>query len=379
MPETPLTKYYESTIQEGPCDTNECIAVLTTDRVDRDREVVVAAGGRLENFRANPVVMYGHAKGLPSEGEVGLPVARNLWVKPTRDGRGLVGKHAFDLDDAFSFRVCGKAKRGFLNTHSITFRPIKYGPPTKDEIAKRPDWGEAKTIYREWELIEYSIVAMPSNVDAVTLAKRGKTMPDEPVAAETTAETTPPDAETVAKSDDPGPSGGGTSSNPDGADNTSGSGSGKAARRAAEEMDGDDDEDDDDREPPPKRGDHVKCRAPHFKGCGVVQSVHKGEMVPDVDEDMYGSKDAPACRVKACKQKDGGCSPTAVHKAVLMGHVEKCDMGRPKRKAAPAPEPGWTEADKAAYKASLMADPGFKSRVDEAVKREFQAALGKTV
>ncbi len=169
-----VTKYYQSSVQDGPCGPSEVIALITTDRVDRDREVVVPSGVRLANYQANPVVMYGHAKGKPIEGDAGLPVGKNLWIKPSRDGRGLVAKHSFDLDHAFSKGVCGKAKGGFLNTYSITVLPIRQARPTAADLAAHPHWRGADNVIWESELVEYSIVAMPANVDAVTIAKERK-------------------------------------------------------------------------------------------------------------------------------------------------------------------------------------------------------------
>jgi hypothetical protein len=377
-----LTKFYESTVQDGPVGPGECIVVLTTDRCDRDGEVVLASGGILDNYRRNPVVMYGHAKGTPEEGEAGLPVGKNVWIKPTRDGHGLVGKHVYDLDDSFSARVCGKAKRGYLNTHSITFLPIEYGPPTREEIARRPDWAKAKRVYRKWELVEYSVVAMPANVDAETLAKRGKTMGDEQakgaadpvsevpgdgqggaVAPQDAVPDVPPDAEDAA-----------AGAAPD-AD--------EVAKAFDPDDDGDDDSDghDEPEDEPVKRGDHVRCKAPHCKGHGMVVSVHKDGMVPDVDEDIHGSKSAPACRVKMYKAVSGGHVPTAIHKGMMVAHVEKLDKPlSPPKKAksalAVAPEPvRWTPTEKAAYLNARLTSPDLLTRVMGAVQERIDVRL----
>ena len=368
MPDLPahLTKYYESVVQEGPCASNEVICLLTTDRVDRDKEVVVPSGGVFTNYNANRIVMYGHASGKPSEGEVGMPVAKNLWIKATRDGRGLVGKHAYDLDDPFSFRVCGKAKRGFLNTHSITFLPIEFGPPTKEEIAKHPHWAEAKTIYRKWELIEYSVVAMPANVDAVTLAKRSKPMEETPeaVADETPAETT--EEPTTALEPQPEP-----------------------VSKAHAEPDGDeggpdvDDDGDGEESLPLRQGHFAKCVGGSHKGmCGKIASVHRGEMVPDVDDDVRGTKAEPAARLCCYKRMGEGHVPTEHHVGVLMSHLERIeDLKAPKKrqaKAAPVGPKRWTEAERQAYLMAKTANAGFDGLLAHAIQDVIETRiLGK--
>ncbi len=178
----PITKTFESAVQEGPCGADEVISIITTDKVDRDMEVILPGGINLTDYRSNPIVNWGHAKGLPTEGEVGMPIGRNLWIKPSRDGHGLVAKTAFDTNDPFAKRVRDKVKGGFLHSWSITFIPRSFGPPTREEIQRRPDWANARRIYREVDLVEYSSVGAPANTDAVTIAKATK--PDDEGAAE---------------------------------------------------------------------------------------------------------------------------------------------------------------------------------------------------
>jgi len=359
MPDTaPLVKYYESTIQDGPCAANEAIGLITTDRVDRDGEVVVPGGIDLTEYRRNPVVMYGHAEGKPSEGEAGFPVGQSLWIKPSRDGSGLVAKHAFDTEDDFAARVCGKVKRSVLKCYSIRFLPVEFGRPTREEIDKHPAWAKAKTVYRKTKLLEYSVVAMPANVDAVTLAKRGKSVEETEAAAEAVA-TLIEDETPIVAADEP------------------------VSKAAAEPEDADEDEAEDEAEAPPlKRGDHVRCMAKHCKGHGVVASVHKGEMVPDVEEDLYGSHEEPAARVKMYKRVDGGYQPTSVHKGVSCKDLAACDElkppGKPKKKATPPSEPPWTPGEAGAYQASVLKSPAFRTRLADRVNEMFEVkVLGK--
>jgi hypothetical protein len=60
---------------------------LSTEAIDRDKEVVRSAGMNLSVYRGNPVVTLGHNYGQP-------PVGRSLWQKRARDGErvGIKGK-----------------------------------------------------------------------------------------------------------------------------------------------------------------------------------------------------------------------------------------------------------------------------------------------
>jgi phage head maturation protease len=166
-----VTKNFDSILENGKLGPGEVIAIINTDRVDRDREVVLPSAFQLGDYRRNPIVQYGHARGLPMEGEHGMPVGTNLWIKPTSDGHGLIAKTKFDIDDPFAARVYGKVRREVLRSWSVTFIPHESGPPTAEEIRRRPDWANAKTVYRRVTLVEYSVVGAPANVDAITVAK----------------------------------------------------------------------------------------------------------------------------------------------------------------------------------------------------------------
>jgi len=380
MPAKPesLTKFYDIAVETGDCGPSAVIAVITTDRVDRDGEVVVPSGGILKNYlgdrpgTGNRIVMYGHAKGRPEEGEAGLPIAKTKWLKPTRDKTGLIARYQFDMDDPFSFRICGKVKRGFLGSHSITFLPIEYGPPTAEEIRARPDWKNAKCIYRKWELIEFSIVAVPANVDAVTLAKQRRlSMSD---TESVTAEVTATEVEEKALGENTGILGG--LAVPD--EHVDEENVRKNDKNTAEDEPEPDPEDLEEVEQV-KRGDHVKCKAPHCKGYGVVKSIHKGEMVPDTEDDVYGSKDEPACRVQLYKKMGDGFAPTEHHRGLLCKHCEKCDTLKPpsKKKGCATTREGWTDEQRAAYKAALMASEGYKKAVENAVTYQLAVKVGK--
>lgn len=151
------------------------VATINTDAIDRYRTVIVPGGGKLDNYRKNPVVLCNH------NGE-SLPIGKNLWIKA--DGkRKLVAKTQFlpEGKDETADKVFDLYDLGFLNAWSISFDPIEYGPPTPDEVRKRPDLAECRCVYRTWDLLEYSAVTIPGNPEAVRAAHaRGLALPGWP-------------------------------------------------------------------------------------------------------------------------------------------------------------------------------------------------------
>lgn len=139
------------------------IATINTDIVDRYRTVILPSGGQLDNYRKNPVVLLNH---------YGSIVGKNQWI--VNRGGKLVAKTVFmgrELSEEAD-QVFRMYQEGYMRGFSISFAPDPdaSSKPTKEELAARPDWDGARTIFRKWELIEYSAVTVPANPDALAEA-----------------------------------------------------------------------------------------------------------------------------------------------------------------------------------------------------------------
>ncbi len=136
--------------------------------------------------------------------------------------------------------------------------------------------------------------------------------------------------------------------------------------------DGDENADeDDDNDGPIRKGHSVKVVKGSYKGMvGKVRSVHRGELVPDVQDDVIGTKAEPAARVCCYKAMGDGHKETAHHIGVLCKHLEKTDDLKPPKRgkgAAPAePEPEPVEL-------GFTLDPA-EVRTDEQVRAERDRA-----
>lgn len=139
--------------------------MASTESLDRQGDVLVSTGAKLDNYRRNPVVLWAHDYSR-------LPVARSLDIQPV-PGVGLRATMEFAPAgvDPFIDAVRSLWDRGFLNAASVGFQPI----------AGTPD-GAGGTRYTDWELLEFSIVPIPANPDALRLAygaevqKRGRVL-----------------------------------------------------------------------------------------------------------------------------------------------------------------------------------------------------------
>jgi|GEM_PF-4561487 len=78
--------------------------------------------------------------------------------------------------------------------------------------------------------------------------------------------------------------------------------------------------------------DFVKISAPHHKGYGQVKSIHQDGFVPDVDEDVRGTRKEPAARVKCFKTMGDGHAPTDEHLGCKCKHLTKCAPLKPPSK-----------------------------------------------
>lgn len=160
---TRATPFATELVEGERCD----VSVISSPALDRDREIVVATGIDLTQFRSNPVVTFAHRYDE-------LPVGRCLWIK--HEGDRLKAKTRYTprptdwkgdwLPDAIWHMV----KCGDLNGKSIGFLPLDGGPPTADEIKRFPQWKEAKWVYRKSMLLEYAVAPVQSNPDALVEA-----------------------------------------------------------------------------------------------------------------------------------------------------------------------------------------------------------------
>ena len=128
-------------------------ATIFVNKASRDGVVIEPAGMDFGGYGKNPVVLYAHDLTGRTQ-SAGLPIGRTRRLVRTADGR-LRADFEFLPGDAFADRVRNAWRRGFLRGASIGWRIIE----------SRPSGG--KLVVTKSELLEWSIVAVPADPDAV--------------------------------------------------------------------------------------------------------------------------------------------------------------------------------------------------------------------
>lgn len=125
--------------------------IVSTAAVDRDNDSISPKGWKLDNYRKNPVVLFAHDY-------TSLPVGKCTEIKVV-NGQLIASCEFADHDMAST--VMRLVDGGFLNATSVGFRPIKY--QLNDE--------RRGVDFEEQELLEYSIVPVPANPEALLVAR----------------------------------------------------------------------------------------------------------------------------------------------------------------------------------------------------------------
>jgi len=143
--------------------------LISTNSVDRDREVVVAKGLDFTHFKKNPIALWAHDhKALPIGKNIRLDLlASDDWEAETQFPNTPRGKEYYGL-----------YKDGYINAWSLGFIPDRsqMGPPTDKELKAHPEWKGATNVIRKAEVVEYSGVPIPSNRDALQRAYTEKSL-----------------------------------------------------------------------------------------------------------------------------------------------------------------------------------------------------------
>lgn len=134
---------------------------ISTAGIDRDRDTISADGWDLENYRNNPVVLFGHDY-------TDLPVARSLeeWVEGSGAGAKLKSTAEFIDRDTYPFAdtVYQLYRREFMRAVSVGFLPTDWAFVEEDDRPFGVD-------FKSQELLEYSTVPVPSNPEALQEAR----------------------------------------------------------------------------------------------------------------------------------------------------------------------------------------------------------------
>lgn len=147
MPDTMIQKSFPVVVRKSA--DGQFSIVVSTDAVDRDRDIIDPQGWRLANFRQNPIVLWQHRRELP-------PIARATDIRVS--GSRLIATMEFPPTGVspLADEINGLMAAGFLHSASVGFLPIR-----SVYNAERDGLD-----ILEAELLEFSVVSIPSNAEA---------------------------------------------------------------------------------------------------------------------------------------------------------------------------------------------------------------------
>ena len=149
-----IRKTVVTEIRQANEDDRTLEFTLSTGAVDRDRDTLDPSGWDLRSYGKNPVVLFAHSYGS-------LPIARTKEIGV--DGGKLQAVAEFVPPELYAFgdAVYQLIRAGFLNAVSVGFAPLKWD--------RNEDRGGVD--FHKQELLEWSIVPVPSNPEALVVAR----------------------------------------------------------------------------------------------------------------------------------------------------------------------------------------------------------------
>jgi HK97 family phage prohead protease len=148
-----------ATVTSPAATGDEPTITITTVALDRALDEVVPEGGDFAAYLRNPVVLYGHDHN-------GLPVGATTQLDVT-PGRGIRARWRWLEGDPVADRVRNAFEQGMLRAASIGFVPRE---------GERNGRGGPR--FLKWELVEWSLCAVPANPEAVRVLRSLDLWPD---------------------------------------------------------------------------------------------------------------------------------------------------------------------------------------------------------
>lgn len=158
----PLVEVYNpvSICCKGDNENEKFHWVMSTNDLDRDFEKIDQKGWQLENYKVNPIVLWSHDRKIPAIG-----YAENVKADGALEGDIIFNGKDIDI---FGWSIGQRVKAGALRSGSVSFSVIEV-----EFIDHRANPNEkTDLIYRQQELLEFSICNVPANPFAINTDKK---------------------------------------------------------------------------------------------------------------------------------------------------------------------------------------------------------------
>lgn len=149
-------QYVPDSVKEVEGSDRKIAFTISTGAVDRDRDTLKADGWKLDSYRKNAVVLWAHDSHA-------LPIAKAESVRVQAGVLKAVAEFVPAEVYPFAETVLQMLKGGFLRATSVGFIPL----PGKYKFNEE----RGGVDFEEQELLEFSVVPVPSNPEALIDAK----------------------------------------------------------------------------------------------------------------------------------------------------------------------------------------------------------------
>jgi len=133
--------------------------IASDETLDRQGDIVSAKGWELDNYLKNPVILWAHSHSQP-------PVGKCVEIGVNRKKLIGIGEYPSASMYEFGNTAFRLAALGYMRAVSVGFMPTKF-----ELLDEEDPWGGVRVL--EQELWEYSVVPVPANPNALTLAAKG--------------------------------------------------------------------------------------------------------------------------------------------------------------------------------------------------------------
>lgn len=149
---------------------------VSTEARDRDNDRIMQSGWDLKAYLKNPVVMWSHDYSLP-------PIGRSIatWIEGVDKTKGrnspaprlrMLKQFTSQDENPDGFKIFKLAEAGFIKTASVGFIPREAEPDPEFKVGENEEAPFlTPLLFRKQELLESSVVSIPSNPEALQSAK----------------------------------------------------------------------------------------------------------------------------------------------------------------------------------------------------------------
>jgi len=145
-------------------ENDNLVFTISTATPDRDEDILEPKGAQLKNYKKNSVVLFAHDYHS-------LPIGKSVSVKALDDH---IEAEVEFAPTQFAQEVRVLCEQGFLNAASVGFIPIDMEPIEQGSNDTEGMIRQRGFRFKKWDLLEWSIVPVPSNFEALIQNAKSK-------------------------------------------------------------------------------------------------------------------------------------------------------------------------------------------------------------